>query len=105
VTRPIVGCRSIDQAAILKRISGVATSAPSANWHKTVARAIPGDGGLARAARCALGLLARGRAVGQHVAAGVVLLIPLSAALGYLYGADSTRPRGTTEVSAYTWQC
>jgi hypothetical protein len=80
------------------------------NAARSVATGYPGRMGVATAlalvlSSCALGLLARGRAVGQHVAAAVVLLIPLSAALGYLYGADSTGPWGTTEVSTYTWQC
>ena len=50
----------------------------------------------------ALALIARGRAVAQQIAAGAVLTISLSAVLGYLYGADLTRPWGTTEISAYT---
>ena len=49
-----------------------------------------------------LGLLVRGRVVAQQVLAGGVLVIALSAVLGYLYGTELTRPWGTTKVSAYT---
>ena len=42
------------------------------------------------------------RAMAQQVLAGGVTVIALSALLGYLYGADLTRPWGTTEVDAYT---
>ncbi|MGB0093410.1 MAG: sensor histidine kinase [Solirubrobacteraceae bacterium] len=49
-----------------------------------------------------LGLLVRGKVMAQQVLAGGVLVIALSAVLGYLYGTELTRPWGTTEVSAYT---
>ncbi len=51
---------------------------------------------------CALAALARRKAVVGQVLAGVLLLIALSGALGYLYGADLTRPWGSTQVSADT---
>ncbi|MGB0091324.1 MAG: ATP-binding protein [Solirubrobacteraceae bacterium] len=51
---------------------------------------------------CALACLARRKAVVEQALAAVVLLIALSGALGYLYGADLTRPWGSTQVSADT---
>jgi signal transduction histidine kinase len=72
----------------------------------TAGTAYPGRMAVATAlalalSACALGLVALGKAVAQQVAAGAVLLIALSALLGYLHGADLTRPWGTTELSAY----
>lgn len=50
----------------------------------------------------ALALLAMRRAAAEQVLASMVLLIAVSAVLGYIYGADLTKPWGTTQVSAYT---
>jgi signal transduction histidine kinase len=50
----------------------------------------------------ALALLARRRARASQLLSSVVLLIALSALLGYLYGTELNRPWGTTEVSADT---
>ena len=50
----------------------------------------------------ALALLAMSRAAAEQVLASVVLLIAVSAVLGYIYGTDLTKPWGTTQVSAYT---
>jgi signal transduction histidine kinase len=49
-----------------------------------------------------LGLLVRGKVLAEQVLAGGVVVIAVSAVLGYLYGTELTRPWGTTEVSAYT---
>jgi len=53
-------------------------------------------------AGCSLVLAQQKKAMAQQVLAGGVTVIALSALLGYLYGADLTRPWGTTEVDAYT---
>jgi signal transduction histidine kinase len=53
-------------------------------------------------AGCSLVLAQQKRAFAQQVLAGGVTVIALSALLGYLYGADLTRPWGTTEVDTYT---
>jgi signal transduction histidine kinase len=53
-------------------------------------------------AACSLVFAQLEKAMAQQVLAGCVTVIALSALLGYLYGADLTRPWGTTEVDAYT---
>jgi signal transduction histidine kinase len=53
-------------------------------------------------AACSLVLAQLKKSMAQQVLAGGVTVIALSALLGYLYGADLTRPWGTTEVDAYT---
>ena len=53
-------------------------------------------------AGCSLVLIQRQKPMAQQVLAVGVIVIALSALLGYLYGADLTRPWGTTEVDAYT---
>ena len=51
---------------------------------------------------CSLALLLKGKVIAQQAVAGAVTVIAVSALLGYLYGADLTKPWGTTEISAYT---
>ncbi len=73
----------------------------------TAATASPGRMALATAvglvlSGCALAGLAKRKAVLDQVLAGAVLLVALSGMLGYLYGADLTRPWGSTQVSADT---
>lgn len=53
-------------------------------------------------AGCSLVLAQREETVAQQMLAGGVTVIALSALLGYAYGADLTRPWGTTSVDAYT---